>query len=108
MILNFYRIKTMSHKLLNNETREKLALPIEIFIDISFFGVILQTLVTADPWVGDDISCRAADPWVGEDISCRASLTGDRLMVEDTSRLPELVEDIMDEFIEDIPKKVKY
>ena len=49
-----------------------------------------------------------ADPWVGDDISCRASFTGDRLMVEDTSRLPELVEDIMEEFIEDIPKIIKY
>jgi len=65
--------------------------PIEISIDKSFFGVLLLGLCTADLWVGDE-------------ISCSASFTGDRLMVEDTSRLPELVLDIIDEFIEDIPE----
>lgn len=69
------------------------ALPNEISIEVSFFGVVLQGLETADLWVGDE-------------ISCRASFTGDRLMVEETNRLPELVLDIMDEFIEEIPIKL--
>lgn len=61
----------------------------EISIEEFFFGE--RGLVT------DDL-----DP-VGEEISWRASFTGDKLMLE-TSRLPELVLDIIEEFIEDMPE----